>query len=97
MVGRRHMRSVGADLEYHATLGSCVQNVECYWRLFLLDSSRWAASIRIDSLNVFLSTVGMSLKMNPQSCAVGKDEPEQLVGLLSRLLRRVSIFAPRLY
>jgi len=46
---------------------------------------------------VFLSTVGMSLKMNPQSCAVGKDEPEQLVGLLSRLLRRVSIFAPRLY
>jgi hypothetical protein len=98
MVGRRHTRSVGADPEYHTTLGSCVGKMLCYWRqLLLLGPSRWAASIRIDSLNVFLSTVGMSLKRNPHSCGIGKYELEQLVGLLSRLLCLASIFAPRLY
>lgn len=62
MVGRRHTRSVGADLEYHATLDSCVEKVLCYWWPFLLSPSRWAASIRIDNLNVSLSTIGISLK-----------------------------------
>jgi hypothetical protein len=86
MVERRHTRSVGADLEYHATLSNCVGKVYCYWQLFLLGPSRWAASIRIDNLDVFLSTVGMSLKRNPHSCGIAKYEHEQLVGLLSRLL-----------
>jgi hypothetical protein len=68
--------------------GSCMGEVRSYWQLFLLDPLGWAASIRIDTLNVYVfpGSVGMSLKRNPHSYGAGKYEHEQLVGLLSRLL-----------
>jgi hypothetical protein len=86
MVGRYHARSVGADLGYHVMPGSCMRKVRCYWQLLFLGPSHRAASICIDTLNVFPGALGMSLKRNTHSFVVGKYEHEQLVGLLSRLL-----------
>jgi len=84
MVERRHTRDVGADLEYHVMPGSCiVKNGRC-WQRFLLDPST-----RAGSAHSVLKTVGTALKWDLYSCGAGKHGP--LVGLLSRLLRRVSV------
>lgn len=89
VVEQRHTRSVAADLEYHATPGSCTGSVcqWCYWQLFFPGPSRWAASIRIGNLNgVSFRAVGVSLKRNSRSCGIGNHEGEHPVCLLSRLL-----------
>ena len=98
MVWQCHTKSLVADLECYATVGSCTDRVKYYWRPFLLSPSRSAANIRTvsDDSNALLISVGTSLKGNPCSCGIENHEHGQLVGFLSHLLHLIEHFRAKI-